>query len=157
VIAGACGEDGGDAACRATAEIGTGTLEFEALLPEADLEVVVGPQGGHHFILHARMTGLDPGQPALPGDASNPRTAFTTFRGEERVSLDQPPYRLGYEESAGGELALPGGRIVPFDEAFVAELDGARLDVTVEITDVDGDCATDRRTVIAHAGPTPDA
>lgn len=160
----ACGDDAPPAECNAggaSAEVGSGTVEFEPLAADAELEMIAGPQGGHHFILHARMRGLDPGDPTRPGDSSNPRTQFTIERtGGEQVQLDQPPYRIGYAAGADGFAELPSGRIVPFVEDLVAELDGERLRVTVEIVDRDGACARDDAEVTAVLGPplgAPDA
>jgi hypothetical protein len=153
--AGACsGDDGGDCpSAGVTVEIGTGTTAFEPLSAGQELLIEAGPQGGHHFILHARMRGMTPGDPRLPGQSGNPRTLFTIQHDGQPVHLAQSPYRIGYEATPDGFYTLPSGRIIQFDESRVAALDGERLLATVAISDADGACGTDAVEVIGVLGP----
>src|SRR5687768_3319811 len=78
--ASACGDDGGSGdgpPMEGEVELGTGTTEFEPLADESELGLVAGPQGGHHFIVHVRMSGMVPGDPTMPGLIGNPSTRFT--------------------------------------------------------------------------------
>jgi hypothetical protein len=139
----------------ATAELGTGTTEFEPLPDESELILVAGPQGGHHFVVHARMRGLDPGDPAMPGLAANPRTRFFVENSQgDRVDVDQAPYRLGYK-AVGDDLVLPSGRIVQVLEEEVPSLYGQRVRIDLEVTDANGESASDGRWVVAMEAPAP--
>lgn len=134
------------------AEIGTGAAAFEGL--SDTLEVIAGPQGGHHFILNARMIHLSPGDPRNPGSSRNPTTRFTVFRDGLAIDLDQPDYRLGYKETDDGFHVLPSGRIVQLEEAALVGLDGKVVRVEVEIRDSSGESAHDEAEVIAVVPPT---
>lgn len=167
----ACGDDAGIGG-PASVELGTGTVDFESLSPDQELELVAGPQGGYHFIVHARMVGLEPGDPSRPGLPDNPRTSFGIHdESGTRLSPALPPYRLGYLEDEGGAHILPSGRILQIDDELVRagrvpDLFGQRLRLTVELTDARGSTATDERWIVAalggaapggDAGPGPDA
>jgi hypothetical protein len=162
----ACGENGGgkpDAAVTpadAWVELGTGAVDFEELPDEGDIVLVSGPQGGHHFVVSARMHGLQPGDPGMPGTQQNPATRFSVWN-EDGVQLDvqPPPYRLGYEQVSDGVYALPGGHIIQVEEEFVPALVGARVKIRVELEDATGARVTDERWVMAvpDGGPDPEA
>ena len=140
--------------------IGTGTTEFESIGDGAELEVVAGPQGGFHFHVHARMRGLDPGDPSMPGLIANPATTFAAFRESgEQIDFDFPPYRLGYVDIGGGEFELPSGRILQIEEAVIPAIYGERIRLTVEIRDEGGRTATAELsiTAIEEADSGPDA
>lgn len=148
-------------ATTARVEIGTGTVEFEPLADGDELILWAGPQGGHHFIVHARIQNLSPGdwqQPSLP---ENPTTRFLAFD-EAGVQLDLslPPYALGYRDIGDEWLYLPSGRFLRLIEAEVQRLFGTRVRIRVEVEDADGNTASDERwivavpeTVAADAGP----
>src|SRR5688572_10884869 len=164
-------DDGGIPGPAPVVELGTGSVGFEPMIAEGDLGLVAGPQGGYHFIVHARMKNLAPGDPARPGRPENPSTVFAAFvpdgaGGEIQLDMMNPPYRLGYEDLDGdGWLELPSGRILqmnllpPDVDAFY----GSRVRITVTVTDATGRVDTDERYVIARdfallgadAGPTP--
>jgi hypothetical protein len=166
VTAAACGDAGGgkpDGAVTpgdAWVELGTGAVDFEELPDEGDIVLVSGPQGGHHFVVSARMHGLQPGDPGMPGTQQNPATRFSVWN-EVGVQLDvqPPPYRLGYEQVSDGVYALPGGHIIQVEEEFVPALVGARVKIRVELEDATGARVTDERWVVAvsDAGPEADA
>lgn len=136
---GCSGGDGGDA----VVELGTGTISFEPLTAEQDLVLVAGPQGGHHFIVHARAQGISPGNPNLPGQTENPATWFEAYTEDgEQIDLMFPPYRLGFVQGDGGWYELPSGRILQVDEARVTALYGQRTRLLVRIRDKDGATGT---------------
>jgi hypothetical protein len=166
VFLAACGDDGGgdDAGppIGGTVVLGTGTTEFEEIVPEMELGLVSGPQGGHHFIVHARMSGLVPGDPSSPGEIGNPSTVFTvSSESGERLDVDMAPYRLGYEEIGEDDYVLPGGRIIQVREDAVDDIVGARVLIGVTVTDARDRIAVDERAVNAFLipldGATPDA
>jgi predicted small lipoprotein YifL len=160
----ACGAAGPDVdapdAATASVELGTGETTFVPITAEADLPLHAGPQGGHHFIVHARVVGLDPGDPDRAGIPANPSTSFAAYAEDgRRLDLMYPPYRLGYLATGGDAHDLPGGRILQLEESEVAGLWGARVRVTVHVKDQAGREAGDERWVhvaevgAADAGP----
>lgn len=162
LVLAACGgdDDGPDAGppIGGTVELGTGTNAFEPVAEESEQGLVSGPQGGHHFIVHARMTGLVPGDPTSPGEIGNPSTVFTVENeAGERLDIDMAPYRLGYEElDDDGVYTLPGGRICQVLEDAVEEIDGGHVLLRVEVTDARDRIATDEVWVNAFLIPIDD-
>ncbi len=142
-------------------ELGTGTDSFEAIAAEGDMLLVAGPQGGHHFIVNAKMHGLQPGDPTMPGTMQNPATRFTVWNESgEQLDVDPPPYHLGYEEVSDGVYALLGGHIIQVREDEVTPLYGARVKLRVEIEDINGARVADERWVVPFedtSGPDGDA
>lgn len=137
----------------ATAELGTGTTEFEPLADESELVLVAGPQGGFHFVVHARMRGLDPGDPARPGLVENPRTEFAvTDEVDQRLDVEMAPYRLGYL-AIGDDYVLPSGRIVRIRNEAVPSLYGRRARIEVQVTDASGESASDGRWIVVVEAP----
>ena len=145
-----CGDDAvlGDA----EVELGTGTVTFTALEDGSPLAIVAGPQGGFHFVVHARARGIVPGEPRNPGLPSNPRTTFAAFLGDEQVDLELPPYRLGYEVN-DGSFTLPSGRILQLEQEVIPGIYDQDVRITVTVTDEEGDTASDERTVRAYEAP----
>ncbi|HEU5061345.1 MAG TPA: hypothetical protein VFU21_32695 [Kofleriaceae bacterium] len=139
--------------------------EFEEVPADSEQVLVAGPQGGHHFIVSARIRGLQPGDPESPGTIYNPSTRFTVWSEDgEQLDIDPPAYRLGYEEAGNGMFVLPGGHIIQVREEEVAALYGGRVKVRVEVEDSTGARASDERWVVpvedtaipqADAGPPP--
>ena len=152
-LAAACGEGGGKpdtgvAPGDAWVELGTGVTSFEAVAANSDQTLVAGPQGGHHFIVTARMRGLQPGDPTMPGTIYNPSTRFTVWNEDgEQLDIDPPAYRLGYEETDDGMFVLPSGHIIQVREEEVAALYGGRVKIRVEVEDATGATASDERWV----------
>lgn len=143
----ACSDDAGPAP---EVELGTGTTEFEPLTDGQELEVIRGPQGGFHFHVHARMSGIEPGSPDMPGLLSNPRTSFAAFlEGGDQIDLMFPPYRLGYVDLGGGDYELPSGRILQILEESVPAIYGQRVRLTVSVEDDAGRQASTEVTVLA--------
>lgn len=163
---GACGGGGGGkpdsnvAPGDAWVELGTGAVDFEALEPEGDITLVSGPQGGHHFVVSARMHGLQPGDPSMPGTTQNPSTRFSVWsEAGDQLDVDPPPYRLGYQPVGDDVYALPGGHIIQVREEEVPAVAGARVKIRVELEDATGTRVTDERwlTAVPDGGPGPDA
>lgn len=138
----ACGDDGGTPGGIAI-ELGTGAVEFEPLTAEQDLTLIAGPQGGHHFILHARARGIVAGDSSRPGLPENPATVFEVWLDDRQVDPMFPPYRLGYVPSEEGWLAMPSGRIVTVIEGEAAGLIDTRVRLRVTVTDAANHTASD--------------
>jgi hypothetical protein len=159
ILAG-CSDDpapGVDAAT-ARAELGTGTLAFERLVDGQPLDLISGPQGGFHFVVHARMRGLTPGDPRQPGLAENP-TTYLRVLDENGVRVDVPEVRqLGYtpDPRVSGWYALPSGRILLIDTGVARGLYGQTVTIELQIEDAEGRMAGDSARITAVAFP-PDA
>jgi hypothetical protein len=172
-LAGCPGDPGHriDAGPAPVAEIGTGTLAFEPLDDDQPVELVKGPQGGHHFIVHARMRGLTPGDPRQSGLPENPTTYFRALD-ENGVRVDIPEIRqIGYTPETGNDAGpeagpdagpeagsdrwytLPSGRLLIIDNAAADRLYGRPVTLEVLIRDPSGRQAGDTARIIAVAGP----
>lgn len=150
-----CGgpDAGPDAGTSAEVELGTGTIAWEPLASDAELELVAGPQGGHHFIVHTRARGIIPGDPARPGQIGNPSTTYEAFDQDgNRLNMDFPPYRLGYEQPGDGWSYLPSGRILQVEDEAVPDLPGQPVRITVRVQDASGVYGTDEGWIVAVAG-----
>ncbi len=152
-----CGDGGGGKPDSAVApgdawvELGTGAIEFEELTPEQDITLVSGPQGGHHFIVTARMHGMQPGDPTMPGTVQNPSTRFSVWNEDgEQIDVDPPPYRLGYQSAGTDVYVLPGGHIIQVREDAVPALADARVKIRVELEDQSGAQVSDERWLVAR-------
>jgi len=147
----ACSDDAslGDARI----ELGTGTVDFVPIADGDELEVIAGPQGGYHFVVHARAWGIVPGDPRSPGIPVNPSTTFAAYQGEVPIDLGLPPYRLGYQDDGDGGLVLPSARILQLQQEVVPDVYGTEVRITVTVRDDDGDSATDERVIRAIEGP----
>jgi hypothetical protein len=141
-----------------TVEIGTGTVDFESMVDDDELTLWAGPQGGHHFIVHARIKDLLPGdweQPSLP---ENPSTTFSAFdEAGGQVDLELPPYALGYRDRGDEWNYLPSGRFLRLSDDAVPRLWGARVRIRVDVQDANGVAAWDERWIVAVPDSTVDA
>ncbi len=155
VLMGACGgKPSGDA----IVEMGTGQTAFESLVEDQDLVLVAGMQGGFHFIVNASMSGIEPGDPTMPGLLANPQTGFSFFtEGGDRVDARISPYRLGYRERTDSELLqLPSGRILPIADGISPDtIYDQRIRLRVEIRSNDEVSAVDEVHVMARRDPNP--
>jgi hypothetical protein len=139
------------------AEIGTGMFGFAPLADGATLELVNGPQGGFHFIVHARMRGLSPGDPRRPELATNPTTWFRALD-EDGNRVDIPEVRqLGYAPQTGTEdwYILPSGRLLLIDNLAAPGLYGRFVTIEVQIRDAAGRTAGDTARVMVVAYEPP--
>ena len=158
-----CSPPGGggdrDAAMDAgTVELGAGSIVFEPLADEDELILWAGPQGGHHFIVHARIKDMVAGDWERPGLPGNPITAFMAFDENDRqVDLMVPPYALGYRDRGDEWMYFPSGRFLRTEEAYVPELFGHRIRVVVEVQDANGVRARDERWIVAVHEPDLDS
>jgi hypothetical protein len=156
-----CSDDpapGIDAGPAVVAEIGTGMFGFERLVEDQALDLIAGPQGGFHFVVHARMRGLTPGDPRQPGLPENPSTFFRALD-ENGARVDVPETRqIGYtpDPQVDGWYALPSGRILLIDNLAARGLYGRPVTIEMQIQDSEGRMAGDSVRITAVAFP-PDA
>jgi hypothetical protein len=145
-------------AAAVNAEIGTGMFTFERLVEGQPLDLIAGPQGGFHFVIHARMRGMTPGDPRQPGLAENPTTFFRVLD-EDGNRVDVPEVRkIGYapDPQVSGWYALPSGRILLIDNTRASALYGRPVTIELQIQDGSGRMAGDTARITAVAFP-PDA
>jgi hypothetical protein len=128
-------------------ELGTGALEFEPLVNEQELGLVAGPQGGYHFIVHARIRDMVPGDPNEP--VTTPSTRFYVYtEAGEQIDMMTPAYRIAYDDTGDGWFALPGGRTCRVENASVPAIYGQRVRIRVVVRDEQGHTAQDERWVL---------
>jgi hypothetical protein len=141
-----------DATPGGVAEIGTGMLEFEPVAAEEELGLVAGPQGGYHFIVHARIREMEPGDPMRAGIPENPFTRFTCFSEDgRRIDVGVPPgLRIGYRTGDGGWYELPSGRILQIYNEEVPGVVGQRVKISVDVSDAAGHRAIDERWIVVR-------
>lgn len=140
------------------AEIGTGMVDFEPIADGERFPLIAGPQGGHHFVLHSRMSGLAPGDVSNPGDPDNPSTFFMVINENgDRVEFLSEPYTFGYEEAEDGWLKIRSARIVVVVQSMIDTLIDRPVRLRLEIQDVDGRVAMDEVLVDVFEVPLPDA
>ena len=159
-----CADDGGGGGTAivevgtGTTEVGTGTtIDFVELSNDDELGIIAGPQGGHHFKVHARAKNIIPGDPSLPALEANPRTIFQAFtEAGTQIDLRFPPYRLGYRRT-GDWFVLPSARILLVEEDVISELIGQRMRITVQVTDAAGARGNDERWIVVTEAQIPDS
>jgi hypothetical protein len=128
-------------------QLGTGE-DFFSPMPD-DLPVVFGPQSGYHMPVHARVTGLVPGNPSDVLDPSNPRTRFRAFFVDtgEPVNPAVCPIRIPYEPS-GSDFDLISGTAILFEVGLPeAEIFGREIRIVVEVIDAQRAYATAEKVV----------
>lgn len=136
-----------------TVEIGTGELEFEPIEDGQELELILGPQGGYHFLASMQVTGVEPGTRTDLNDPRNPTTEFRAWVGDTRVDLRASSYTQGLDLQPDGEGYEMIGRLLILDITSNSELAGMATRVEVLVTDADGIMLQDDRTVVAVPSP----
>ncbi|HJL19574.1 MAG TPA: hypothetical protein RMH99_28180 [Sandaracinaceae bacterium LLY-WYZ-13_1] len=136
------------------AELGTGEVEFEPLAEGDELPYILGPQGGYHFLASVRVRGVEPGNPDMLADPSNPTVEFRAFQGDTRVDARASSYRQGLDPAPGepGTYQMVG-RLLILNITSCDALTDEAIRVEVEVTDVFGVSATDERTITAVPDP----
>lgn len=142
----------------AAVEMGSDDGGFVRLLAEQSLPLLEGIQGGHHFLLHVRIRGLEPGEASRPGSPGNPATGFSAFdEGGDQVDVMASPYRLGFVSESGGWFAWLHPRTLIVLDDRVSSIDGRRVRLRVEVTDSRGQSVFDEVWVRAEVVPLRDA
>jgi hypothetical protein len=131
-------------------EIGTGD-SFESM-PDT-IQFIIGTQSGTFLQVHARIRGLEPGNPEDFLDPSNPKTRFTGVLFDGTVVGRECPGKLGY---------VPSSEEGAFDRERAAALEflswevGKRsfdteMTLVVEVIDAEGRYARHQKLVFAQA------
>ena len=121
---------------------------FEAFLDNDDLTLVIGPQGGVHIDIQARMSGLVPGDPDNPVSEDNPYTRFFAYDQDEvQVSAIPCAFRIAYTDDGEG-LSLDHDVVLFLKNEHVAPATAERRigqtwRIGVEIVDAQGRYASD--------------
>lgn len=107
---------------------------FEPMPPEGDIAMVIGPQAATMFVLAARTTGIDPGNPADPRASDNPSLELT-LSGADGEHLSFYRGRSGF--SSGGE---PDTWVQPsiFVVVDAGGLSGRSLEASATLRDASG-------------------
>lgn len=147
-LAAGCGSAGDDGMMQPgipEIELGTGTVYYERFTDGQEIPLYQGPQGGFHFLMHARMRGMQFGDDRDPEGQDNPVTEFSAFDARStRVDLRRGIYTLGYRPVEGGDWGeLPSGKIIEVRNELAMALLGTEITLRVQITDVDGLMAED--------------
>ena len=125
-------------------ELGTGVSAFEAI-PEtgAELELVRGPQGGHHVFLTARFRGLNPEGMTLTFTAVDTATG-SVVRAPASFNLV-----LARVRAEGDAYVRVGDFLILEDMENPDAVRGLTLDITVLAEEAGtGRSATDHRVVL---------
>lgn len=136
-----------------TIELGTGELEFEPMVDGQDLEFILGPQGGYHFLASMRVTGVDPGTRTDLTDPRNPTTEFQAWVGDTRVDLRASSYTQGLDRRADGEGYEMIGRLLILDITGNSDLANMNTRIVVTVRDADGIMLEDERMIRAIPSP----
>jgi hypothetical protein len=129
-------------------EIGTGQRDFfEPVVPEQDLQLIAGLQGGFHFEIRTHIQGIDGGKPGSTDANENARTLLSAYNeGGERIDGNLCGFTIAYE--AGEEYnELPGVRLILFD-FLTRPAFGERVRIVAEIVDQCGRYASDEVWVV---------
>ncbi|HKE19699.1 MAG TPA: hypothetical protein VKB80_32705 [Kofleriaceae bacterium] len=139
-------------------ELGTGFMKFEPLVDEQELQVQSGAQGLHHFVVNARMWGLDPGDIGNEG-VDQPQTRFSAFFEDGSVVDDLDcSYPLFYVKEDGGDAYdLYAGRLLVLGEGLLDAIGGKRIRIVAEVVDVEQGYARDERWIVALPPSMSDA
>lgn len=137
-VAGCAGASAGEG----VVELGTGEWEFVPLEDEAEVELVLGAQGGYHVWTSFRAEGLSPEDVTLeietqPADGSLPAE-------RSRVPVD-------LEAADDGTLELVGWPAILSEPGCVVD---RMLRLRVTLTDARGATASDERYVLPTASAT---
>lgn len=136
-----------------TIELGTG-IDFYEPMPPA-IQFVLGNQGGTFLILHARMTGLVPGNASDPNDPTNPRTFFSVELADGQVVNQECPGKVAYVDSSDGYFTLARPFLMPFLPFSLGE--GAfDTDVKISVEIVDSMSRTARSELTVRALTPPE-
>lgn len=133
-----CWYGGGTPTPGAELTIGLGLATFEPLLADQTLEIIAGPQGGAHLEMHARMSGLSPGDVNDAwGRAPHTLVTIENEAGDRLTALDCT-FPQPYVENGDGTYQLVSGRIILIRSNYLGDLNGSRALVRMEAQDPEG-------------------
>ena len=136
---------GGDPSAAAHAELGADGDRWQPLEESAVVDLHLGPQGGQHMAAGARIDGLWPGE--RDDGTDQPRVGFTVRDLSGAVwSAALRPVRSAFVPCPAGGFELADSATIYMVEGAEA-LDGALVEVRVDVEDADGLVAADTRLV----------
>ncbi len=133
-----------------SAELGAGEDDYTYLEEDDEVQIVLGPQGGHMIALGVRAQGIWAGDPDDPTDGKNPRTTFQAFLAGEEQPLGSITVARGLS-SANEDLELLGTWLIFNSAHDTAVYFDKSLDITVSIVDTYGNTAEADVTIMAIA------
>ncbi len=112
ILALGCGPEDASSPLAGTGEIhaGKGLTGHTPLNDGDDLEVWLGPQGGHMVYVCFRARGFEPGDPQDPNHAGNLKATFTAMAGDEVLGVVNR--KIGLSAVEDGLYAAPGTILV---------------------------------------------
>jgi hypothetical protein len=125
----------------ARVEVGTGTGSFVALKDGDPVNIVKGPQGGHHIWGALRCSG--------PLNPNGLEVHFRIFKADPRAEIQDNPYRITLQQN--GEFAEWYG-MIGFLPNGPSEVAGVATVLRMEVKDAEGRTAFDERRVVPQ-GP----
>jgi hypothetical protein len=146
-----------------TVELGTGYDEWRPM--ESEEHLYFGIQGGFHFLVNARLRGLDPGTFPRAWSECNAKTRIQGYfvdNGNPINVGETCPFLFGYSPVGNDEYALTAGIELQFDTCLKdRDLFGRPVRIVLEIIDPQGRYAKDETVVTGlapegwhDAGPT---
>ncbi len=131
-------------------ELGTGEAEFQPLDDDAQLEVVLGIQGGYHVVGNALISGYFP-QPVLGGGGGEIRFELIAYDGIA-LNIDSGAIQTALQQHPDGTYTcMPGHHVLI--GAQPAELDGTPAEFRVVMAEAAGEVITDSRRVVLRFAP----
>jgi hypothetical protein len=133
-------------------ELGTGQNEWMPI--PATLQLRMGSQNAAFLFVHARIQGLQPGDPSNFLNETNPRTRIQATLVDGTVVGGDCPSRLGYAPNADGHDHWPMGQMLVF-LPFTAEqkANNTNVRITLEVIDSTHHYARDEKTVFVTPRP----
>jgi hypothetical protein len=131
-----------------TVMLGTGEDAFVPMPNE--VRVVMGPQGGFHFTVHARIMGLSPGDPDRV-DATTPRTRFVGTIEDDGtvVNASLCPIRVTYRSIGADTFELAHSSALVMPNEIAPTTFNRRIRIAVEVLDANGLLARQEQVVLA--------
>ncbi len=145
-----CWSGGGTPAEGAEVVLGTGdNFAFTAVEDDQPLVLFRGLQGGVHFFVLARISGLTANVDDEEPQAW-PATWFEAYdEGGNKLSLQTCSYPTPYSDAGDGTYRLSYVRILQLDNDYIPAIYGQRVRLVVEVLDAEGRYARSERWVIA--------
>lgn len=138
-----------DATPGGTVEAGTGDISFEPM-PAMLAIVANGSQSDPFLQIHARMTGMPPGDPQDFFDPANPKTMVSAVIPDLGLTLGVScPASIGYiaDADVAGAYDLAHSLRVGFGATIIDQVPGHQAMLTVTVVGSNGLVATDTKTV----------
>lgn len=127
-----------------SAELGLGT-SFAPIVDGQTVDLERGLQGLWMFMINARARDMDVGS----GDREAAIDVAALDQSGTTISLETGCRVREFTPASNGALQLYSPYALPLDPS-IAQLDGAKITIRIELRDHDGRRAIDERTIVAH-------